>query len=340
MQENTLSISVAVDPPTDARPQLVQGTVIAVSRGFYEVEADQRIVTCTLRGRLRKELVRAERQGGRRGVVAAKQLMRDPVSPGDRVEILLSDDTSGVIERIHPRERAFERTDSGVPATGTQTLVAGIDQLVPVFSVSNPEPHLGMLDRFLVLAEAAGLATAVCMNKVDLGIEPALADRIRTYQAIGYPVVLTSVSLGEGIDELRTLLSGKTTALVGPSGVGKSSLVNAIEPNFDQRVQAISATSGKGHHTTTGTRLFPLSGPDGGYLADTAGLRALATTTVPPDELPECFPEFRPFLDRCRMPSCTHLREPGCAVRLALRVGKVDESRYRSYRRLRNGEEE
>lgn len=311
----------------------LNGTVMAVSRGFYEVQTNDGVLLCTLRGRLRKELVHAERQGGRKGVVTSRQLVRDPVAVGDMVHVLLGENRTGVIEIIHPRERSFARSG---PETGAlQTMVAGIDQIIVVFAAQHPAPHLTMLDRFLVLAHAAGLDAAIVINKIDLGVPDEVERALRLYRRLGYPVVTTSVGGGDGIDELQHLLVGKTSALVGPSGVGKTSLLNRLEPTLGQRVRAVSNATGKGLHTTVGSRLFPLSGPGGGYLADTAGLRELSTATVSREDLPACFPEFQPLLDRCTLRDCTHLQEPGCAITEAVRIGAVDASRYRSYRHMR-----
>lgn len=217
---------------------------------------------------------------------------------------------------------------------GTVTTVAGIDQMALVFAVRDPVPHLGLLDRFLVLAEVQALDVLICLNKADLGIGPALEARLDVYRGLGYPVVLTSATTGAGLEELRGRLAGRTSALLGPSGVGKSSLLNALEPELGLRVSAISGATGKGRHTTSSTRLVPLAGPGGGAIADTAGIRALAVEGAATGQLDHCFREFRPYLGGCFHEDCTHRSEPRCAVRLAAASGAIDQARYESYGRL------
>ena len=174
----------------------------------------------------------------------------------------------------------------------------------------------------------------ICLNKVDLGVGPALAARLEVYRALGYPVLPTSAASGAGLADLRHVLAGRTSALVGPSGAGKSSLLNALEPGLAQRISAISRATGKGRHTTSGTRLVQLAGPEGGYLVDTAGIRALALGSAAAGRLAWCFREFRPYLGRCFHGDCRHQHEPGCAVQAALQAGQLDRERYQSYCRL------
>jgi ribosome biogenesis GTPase len=174
----------------------------------------------------------------------------------------------------------------------------------------------------------------IVMNKIDLGLAPGLDARLDVYRALGYPVVLASAASGAGQDELRAGLVGRTSALLGPSGVGKSSLLNALEPGLGQRVSDVSQATGKGRHTTSSTRLVPLGGPDGGALADTAGIRALALGSLAAGQLGWCFREFRPYLGTCFHADCGHRSEPGCSVRAAVEDGTLDRVRYESYCRL------
>jgi ribosome biogenesis GTPase len=312
---------------------LVDGLIVDGSRGMYRVDTPVGVFVCTIRGRLRKQLSYPTSASGRKSVQRVKVNEKDPVAVGDRVRLLPTGDGTGVIEeKITGAGGAFTRADPG-PGQGGLTVVSGIDQIVAVFAAREPTPHLRLLDRFLALAESQAIAALICVNKADLGIESWLAARLDVYRALSYAVVETSAASGAGLDDLRGRLGGLTSAFVGPSGVGKSSLLNALEPDLGQRVSAVSGSTGKGRHTTTGTRLVPLAG--GGYLADTAGIRALALSGVAPDQLDQCFREFRPYLGSCRLSDCTHLHEPDCAVRAALRTGTLDADRFESYRRLR-----
>jgi ribosome biogenesis GTPase len=305
------------------------------SRGQYHVETLQGSYLCTIRGKLRKELEYPESTGARRSVRKVKVREKDPVAIGDRVALLPTGGGAGVIERVLARSGgAFTRGDPD-PGGGALTSVAGLDQLVMVFAAREPTPHPRLLDRFLVVAEAQELAAVICVNKADLGVPAWLRERLMVYRQIGYPVVLASAERGEGLDELRARLAGRVSAFVGPSGVGKSSLLNALQPELGQRVSAVSGLTHKGRHTTTGARLFPLEG--GGYVADTAGIRALAVSSQQ-IRLDSSFPEFRPYLGTCRLADCTHVHEPDCAVLAAVEARALDAERYDSYCRLLTGE--
>ena len=332
---------MAMSDSTESGPSLVEGLIVDGSRGLYRVRTAEGDLLCTIRGRLRKELSYGESANTRKAVRKVTVKPHDPVAVGDRVRALPTGGGSGVIEEVVARAGgAFSRRDPDpkAGAQGALTTVAGLDQLIAVFATREPEPHLGLLDRLLVVAETQGLAALICMTKTDQGVEAWLRERLSLYERLGYPVLLTSVATGEGVEALRERLAGKMSAFVGKSGVGKSSLLNALTPGLGQRVSEVSAVTGKGRHTTTSTRLVPLDDPRGGYIADTAGIRALGLNVDANTDLAHAFREFRAYLGACAHRGCRHDREPGCAIRAALAAGDIDRERYESYLRLREGE--
>ena len=319
---------------------MLEGLVIDGSRGIYQVETPEGPLRCEIRGRLRKQLYYAKSTGTtfRKSVQRVKVSHHDPVAVGDRVRVLAMGDGAGVIEEVIERAGGtFSRRD---PQAGQGTLrsVVGLEQLVVVLAAREPEPHLGLLDRFLVTAESEDLRAVICINKVDLGIPPWLDEHLAVYEEIGYPVIRTSTADARGLEGLRAHLAGRTSAFLGPSGVGKSSLLNTLQPGLQERVSAVSEMTSKGRHTTTGTRLFPLDGAAGGYIADTAGIRALSLHADVLENLDQYFPEFRPYLGHCAMRDCSHLHEPRCAIRAAVEADEISNARYASYGRLARGE--
>jgi len=300
-----------------------RGTVRRAAGGVYDVELESgEVVAAVLRGRLKLE----ERTGER--VVA-----------GDLVEVERHADGTAAIERVEPRRTELARRAPGQGARRAKVIVANIDQLVVVLAAAHPEPNPRVLDRFLVLAESNGLDGVVVVNKVDLSTPEAVRERFADYVAAGYPVICTSVVTGEGVEELRSQLCGRVSALAGPSGVGKSSLLNAVEPGFQLRTGEVSAAVRKGRHTTVTAELLPLK--CGGYVADTPGLREVGLWGIPAEELDHYFPEFRPYLGECKFGyACSHTHEPGCAVRAAVEGGEVSEARYESYRAMLEDDEE
>ncbi len=295
------------------------GLIIRSQSGFFTVQTGQGLLTCSLRGRLK--------QGRRTGDLAAV---------GDWVRVNVQPGGGGTIEVIEPRQSALVRLDPRPQGVYQQVLLANPDQAVFVFACASPSPHLRMLDRFLVIAEKQGLPALVVANKVDLVGQAEAEGIFGFYPPIGYPVVYASARTGQGVDELRERLVGKVSAFSGPSGVGKSSLLNAIQPGLGLAVREVSAAVGKGRHTTTVRELFPLDG--GGYVADTPGMRSLALWDTEPEELDGYFPEIAPRVTACQFNDCTHTSEPGCAVRAAVEAGEVRAERYDSYLRLRAGE--
>jgi ribosome biogenesis GTPase len=215
--------------------------------------------------------------------------------------------------------------------------VANPDQVVFVFACAQPAPHLRMLDRFLVVAEVNRLPALICANKADLVTAAEAEARFGLYARLGYSVVYTSALTGQGLDELRGRLQDKLSVLSGPSGVGKSSLLNALEPGLGLRARAVSTATTKGRHTTVHVELLPLAA--GGYVADTPGIRSLGLWDVEPDELDGYFVEIGPWVADCEFSDCTHMHEPGCAVLAAVERGDIARSRYESYVRLRAGDE-
>lgn len=298
----------------------LHGMVVRMQSGFITVQTDRGQYVCRLRGRLKRG-----------------PTLGDIVALGDRVEISAQPDGTGMIEAIEPRERAFTRLAPTTRGEYQQVLLANPDQIVVVFAAAQPEPRLRMLDRFLVIAEKDQIPALIVVNKVDL-VDPAYAEAMFSlYPPLGYPVLLTSAKTGYGVDSLRRHLTGKLSALAGPSGVGKSSLLNAIQPELGLRVSAVSEATSKGRHTTVARQLFPLE--DGGYVADMPGLRQLGLWDIEPEEIDGYFPDLRPLVKYCQYSDCTHLNEPGCAVIAAVEQGEVSEERYESYLRMRFGEE-
>ena len=259
---------------------------------------------------------------------------RHVVAAGDVVFIRPESDSTGLIERIEPRTSVLARTSKG----RQHVLVTNVDRLLIVASAAEPKLKPNLIDRFLVEAERARIDPIVCINKIDL-IEPAdLMPLAGVYGQMGYEVLLTSASTGQGIDRLRRLLAGKETVVAGQSGVGKSSLLNAIEPELALRVSEVSQENQKGKHTTTVARLIPLAA--GGYVVDTPGIRQFQLWDVIAEEVAGYYRDLRPYVSLCRFPNCTHTHEAHCAVKDAVADGRLDARRYESYCHLRSGDVE
>lgn len=274
-----------------------------------------------------------------KGSLKRGRQLSDPVAVGDRVLISDVGDGEARIEQVAERHLVLTRPQRGSTIT-EQILLANLDQALFVFSVRQPEPHRRMLDRFLVLAEDRSIPAAIGINKIDL--DENLPDgSLLSHSVFGdyesvYPVFYFSTRTGEGISALREMMQGKTTVLTGPSGVGKSSMLNALGAERIREVGAISEATGKGRHTTTSAELIRLDAET--FVADTPGIRSLAMHGVAPELLDRRFREFQPYLGRCFYPDCKHLTEPGCAVLEALAEGKIAFERYASYAALRRGE--
>ncbi|NQU29959.1 MAG: ribosome small subunit-dependent GTPase A [Anaerolineae bacterium] len=309
-----------------------QGLVIKSQSGFFDVNLDpgeasskgaggerkEETISCQLRGRLK--------QGGRKG---------DLIAVGDKVQISILPEGTGMIEEVLPRDRAIVRMDPRPRGVYRQVLLANPDQALFVFACASPDPHLRMLDRFLVIAEQQEIPAIIVANKVDLVGQEKAREIFGHYQKIGYPVIYTSAQKNIGVGELRQVLQGKLSALAGPSGVGKSSLMNTMQPGLGLAVSEISAALNRGTHTTNFRQLLPLE--NGGYVADTPGWKSLALWDTEPEELDGYFPDIAPLVARCRFSDCTHVHEPGCAVLEALKSGELHRERFNSFERMRDG---
>lgn len=279
----------------------MKGRIRKSLSGFYYVESDAGLITCRARGRFRRE----------------------GVSPlvGDRVEFTVTGGTDGVIDSIEPRRNFFAR-----PA------VANIDQLVIVASDAIPRTDPYLIDRMTAIAVLKGCDVLVCANKSDLERADELC---AIYEKAGLPHVLTSAETGEGVETLRAMLAGKLSVFTGNSGVGKSSLLNALDPRFALKTGEVSQALGRGRHTTRHVELFSLE--NGAELVDTPGFSSFDTEELGLElkaKLPETFVEFAPYLGQCRFVGCSHTKEKGCAVLAAVSSGKISRARHESYLRL------
>ncbi len=260
---------------------------------------------------------------------------RHVVAAGDRVlfrPVENTDPREGIIERVEPRHGSICRTSRG----RQHVLVTNVDQLMIITSAAEPRLKPNLIDRLLVTAEKGGVRPVICINKIDL-IEPAgLQPLIGTYAQMGYDVLSLSATTGFGVERFRRMLTGKESVVVGQSGVGKSSLLNAIDPGLDLRVRTVSSDTQKGRHTTTTARLLPLQ--FGGYVVDTPGIRQFQLWDVIREEVGGFFRDVRPYVSLCRFPDCTHTHEEDCAVKNAVADGRLDERRYDSYCHLISAE--
>jgi ribosome biogenesis GTPase / thiamine phosphate phosphatase len=299
----------------------IRGRVIQAQSGFFSVEIGEKVVVCKLRGRLKK---------GRK--------LADIVAIGDWVIITEQEDDKGMIEEVEPRQSMLYRMAPTARGEFKQIIIANPDQAVFVFSVAQPEPRLPMLDRFLVIAERESIDILIVANKIDLVGMGKAKEYFQRYQKIGYRVFYTSAVKNKGINQLKKHLIGKTSVFAGPSGSGKTSILNAIQPGLGLEVKEVSESTKKGKHTTVSRKLVPLS--EGGYIADTPGLKALDLWDITPEEVDGYFPEIHQALLNCRFSDCTHTHEPDCAVIKAIKNKKIHPERYQSYLRMREVEED
>jgi len=302
---------------------LVEGKVLFQRSGFYQVQLiDGREITCHPRGKLKMRRPDSYRE--------------DLIAMGDNVLVSIQSGGNSAIEDVIPRRTALIRSAPTARGDYKQILLANPDQIILVYACAQPDPHLRMLDRFLVICERQQIPVIIAANKVDLVSQAQALGLFNKYSQLDYSVIYTSAKSGVGIDALRDALSGNLSGLVGPSGVGKSSLLNAIQPELGLAVNQISDSTNKGRHTTVARRLFPLNG--GGYVADLPGIRMLAMWDIEPEELDGYFPEIRTRVSGCQFSNCTHTNETNCAVKEAVIKGEIHPERYESYVKMRFGD--
>lgn len=303
----------------------VRGVVTGSGGGGYDVLLETgRTVHAVLRGRLKRET-----RVGDRVVIGDRVAV-------DRAEIRGEEETWAV-EEVEPRESQIVRR--GPTDRRPKVIAANVDRMLAVVAARDPEPRLQQLDRLLVIAESNGIPPVVVVNKADLDrdeVDSFARQAREIYRVPGYPVIVVSAETGEGMEELRGTLSDGTSALVGASGVGKSSILNAIHPELELRTGELSRKVRRGRHTTVTSRLIAL--PGGGLVADTPGFGDVGVWGVAPEEVEGCYPEIRALGGECRFRGCTHLSEPGCAVLEAVASGRVPRSRWESYASLRRGD--
>ena len=320
------------------------GVVFRKTTGHYTVHANGRDIDCVLSSLIRKQLIYpiADPTSLRHRVQEVREIDHvDPVAVGDRVRFIPAGDAGGdrgMITEILPRLSKLSRP-AAVPGHHAfeQVIVSNADLVIPVFAVADPTPKWGLLDRYLVSAESSKLPALIVITKLDLAWKNKELDSdLEAYRLAGYPIQMVSANTGEGIAELKQTLQGKTSVLVGKSGVGKTSLLNAVQPGLGLRVKEVGkGEQGKGRHTTTHLEMFELD--FGGTIVDTPGIREFGLWEVAGEELAYLFPEMANFVGQCKFGlSCRHDREPGCAIRKAVMAGEISPHRYKSYMNLRS----
>lgn len=278
-------------------PDAITGLVLKRYSGFYYVQdADGEIVECKLRGKIKKQIVLA----------------------GDRVSLTPTNQAQGIIEEVLPRSVEMIR-----PA------VANVQRVIVVMAFQQPEPSLRLLDKMLIMIRHQQLDAVLVLNKCDMGMNDTVSELLRVYPAAGYPVFVTSTETGEGIEDLAHAVSNSINVLAGPSGVGKSSLLNHLVPESNLLTGEVSAKIGRGKHTTRHVELIPLAA--GGWIADTPGFSVIETPVIAKKDLTGYFEEFEAYTAECRFSDCMHAGETDCAVKDALEAGQVSASRYDSY---------
>jgi ribosome biogenesis GTPase len=323
----------------DGRPTFT-GVVFKKTIGNYSVHNDGHVVLCELSNRLRKHLIYPTADPASLPHRVQKMIElehMDPLAVGDEVRYIQAEDGKGLIIELLPRRNKLTRR-SAVPKPlhhgahpFEQIIVTNVDQVVAVLAAAQPDPKWNLLDRYLASAEVSEVRSLICITKLDLVQDShgELQDALDEYTRIGYPAVLTSSFTGEGIEELRNALVGRTSVLVGKSGVGKTALLNKLQPGLGLRVKEVNTVTGKGRHTTTNLEMFPLN--SGGAIVDTPGTREFGLWEFD-DDMALLFPEMRMLVGKCRFGlDCQHDEEPGCLIRKAVMDGEISPRRYQSY---------
>jgi len=313
------------------------GVVFRKSTGHYTVRSNGREIECTLSSLIHKQLIysTADPTSMRKTLQDVREIEHvDPIAIGDRVRYVDAGGSRGVITEILPRHSKLSRPSS--LRAFEQVIASNVDLILPVFAVADPTPKWGLLDRYLVSAESSKLPVMIVVTKLDLAWKNKDFDSdLEAYRRAGYRIQCVSANTGAGIEELKQTLQGKTSVLVGKSGVGKTSLLNAIQPGLGLRVKEVSkGEQGKGRHTTTRLEMFALD--FGGGIVDTPGIREFGLWEVTGEELAYLFPEMAGYVGQCKFGlSCRHDAEPGCAIRKAVMAGGISPQRYKSYMNLR-----
>ena len=292
-----------------------KGRVIQSTGSWYKVKIEVGVIESRLPGKFRLE----------------EKEVTNPIAVGDWVDISVNDDNTGTIKKIHDRKNYITRKATH-GRRGEHILVSNLDTAFVVQSIKQPKLKEGFIDRFLVTCEAYEVDASIIINKIDLATERALnyvQDLSNLYESLGYGVFITNALDSNSLTPLKNNIKDKTTAFIGPSGVGKTSLLNAIDPNYSEKVGAISNYSNKGKHTTTFAKLIDID--NGGFIVDTPGIREFGLFNIEPWELSLFFPEMLNARQKCKFNTCTHLHEPDCAVIQAFDEGKIDARRYNSY---------